>query len=155
MLQKFKGSHPDLASPGQPVASKPSPLSAPAADQRNIATSVIGPELTILGNLSSKGEMQIDGEIQGDIQSPRVVIGAKARITGGIVAEEVVVRGHVMGSIRGKRVMLHSSSHVEGDIFHQSLGIEQGASFEGKSQRSQNPTGDLVPPDIPFAKHVL
>jgi cytoskeletal protein CcmA (bactofilin family) len=44
-----------------------------------------------------------------------------------------------MGSIRGVRVTLQSSSHVEGDIFHQSLAIEQGAFFEGKSRRSEDP----------------
>src|SRR5215475_5329351 len=110
--------------------------------------SVIGPDLTINGNLVSKGEVQVDGEVQGDIQGTYVVIGEKARITGGIVAEEIVVRGHVMGSVRGKRVMLQSSSHVEGDIFHQALAIEQGAFFEGKSRRSDDPTSEAKP-DIP------
>ncbi|HEY8248431.1 MAG TPA: polymer-forming cytoskeletal protein [Hyphomicrobium sp.] len=116
--------------------------------ERN-APSVIGPDLTINGNLVSKGEVQIDGEVQGDIQGTYVVIGEKARITGSIVAEEIVVRGHVMGSVRGKRVMLQSSSHVEGDIFHQALAIEQGAFFEGKSRRSDDPTADAQKPDIP------
>ena len=37
--------------------------------------------------------MQIDGEVQGDIQGTYVVIGEKARITGGIVAEEIVGAG--------------------------------------------------------------
>jgi cytoskeletal protein CcmA (bactofilin family) len=116
--------------------------------ERN-APSVIGPDLTINGNLVSRGEVQIDGEVQGDIQGTYVVIGEKARITGGIVAEEIVVRGHVMGSVRGKRVMLQSSSHVEGDIFHQALAIEQGAFFEGKSRRSDDPTAEAPKPDIP------
>jgi len=116
--------------------------------ERN-APSVIGPDLTINGNLVSKGEVQIDGEVRGDIQGTYVFIGEKARITGSIVAEEIVVRGHVMGSVRGKRVMLQSSSHVEGDIFHQALAIEQGAFFEGKSRRSDDPTADAQKPDIP------
>ena len=105
--------------------------------------SVIGPDLTINGNLVSKGE------VQGDIHGTYVVIGEKARITGGIVAEEIVVRGHVMGSVRGKRVMLQSSSHIEGDIYHQALAIEQGAFFEGKSRRSDDPMAGISKPDIP------
>ena len=48
-----------------------------------------------------------------------------------------------MGSIRSKRVMLQSQSRVEGDIYHQSLAIEQGAYFEGKSRRSDDPTAGL------------
>ncbi len=111
--------------------------------------SVIGPDLTITGNLVSKGEVQVDGEVQGDIHGTYVVIGEKARITGGIVAEEIVIRGHVMGSVRGKRVMLQSSSHIEGDIYHQALAIEQGAFFEGKSRRSDDPMSGVSKPEIP------
>jgi len=118
------------------------------SSERN-TPSVIGPDLTINGNLTSRGEVQVDGEVQGDIHGTYVVIGEKARITGGIVAEEIVVRGHVMGSVRGKRVMLQSSSHVEGDIYHQALAIEQGAFFEGKSRRSEDPTAGAPKPDIP------
>ena len=111
--------------------------------------SLIGSDLTVMGNLISRGEVQVDGEIQGDIHGTNVVIGEKAKITGAIIAEEIVVRGHVMGSVRGKRVMLQSSSHVEGDVFHQSLSIEQGAFFEGKSRRSEDPTAGVPRPDVP------
>ncbi|MEJ2517449.1 MAG: polymer-forming cytoskeletal protein [Methyloceanibacter sp.] len=44
--------------------------------------------------------------------------------------------------MRGLRVSLQSQSHVEGDIYHQSLAIEQGAYFEGKSRRSDTPLAD-------------
>ena len=145
MLPNFKrsDSEPPKLSPGlTPMSTPPAPgargIGIARPSERN-APSVIGPDLTINGNLVSKGEVQIDGEVQGDIQGTYVVIGEKARITGSIVAEEIVVRGHVMGSVRGKRVMLQSSSHVEGDIFHQALAIEQGAFFEGKSRRSDDP----------------
>jgi len=114
------------------------------ADQ--VPKSVIGPDLTIMGNLHSSGEVQVDGEVQGDLHGTHVVVGEKARITGGIIAQEIVVRGHVMGSIRGNKVMLQASSHVEGDVHHKSLAIEQGAYFEGKSRRSEDPTADVSRP---------
>ena len=63
----------------------------------------------------------------------------RARITGALIAEEIVVRGNVQGSIRGNAVTFQSSSRVEGDVFHKSLAIEQGAFFEGKSRRSDDP----------------
>jgi len=156
MLPNFKKSETDLPKPapgngpsgttGQGVGTRA--MGVVRGSDRN-APSVIGPDLTINGNLVSKGEVQIDGEVQGDIHGTYVVIGEKARITGGIVAEEVVVRGHVMGSLRGKRVMLQSSSHVEGDVFHQALAIEQGAFFEGKSRRSEDPIAGVQKPEIP------
>lgn len=163
MLPNFKKSEseppkvaPSFTSPGAPSAPGAAPRSIGLArsNERN-APSVIGPDLTINGNLVSKGEVQIDGEVQGDIQGTYVVIGEKARITGGIVAEEIVVRGHVMGSVRGKRVLLQNSSHVEGDVYHQTLAIEQGAFFEGKSRRSEDPTAGMgrfeAPPEPPPA----
>jgi cytoskeletal protein CcmA (bactofilin family) len=64
-------------------------------------------------------------------------------VMGNVIAEDVVVRGRVVGSIRGLRVTLQAQSHVEGDIFHQSLAIEQGAYFEGKSRRSDDPLAEV------------
>ena len=146
MLPNFKRSEPELPkstpAPGFPAsAARPAPLQP--RSERN-APSVIAADLLIAGNLVSKGEVQIDGEVQGDISGTNVVVGERARITGSILAEEVVVRGHVMGSIRGRRVMLQSSCHVEGDVFHQALAIEQGAFFEGKSRRSQDPLAEVA-----------
>ena len=111
-----------------------------------MSPSVIGSDLTIMGNLESKGEVTVEGNIQGDIHCAMLMVGDSAQITGGIVAEEVIVRGKVMGSIRGNKVTLQSTSHVEGDVFHKSLAIEQGAFFEGKSRRSDDPIGSAPRP---------
>ncbi len=105
----------------------------------NDAATVIGAGLSITGNLESKGEAQVEGEVKGDVHAQRIVIDERARITGALIAEEIVVRGNVQGSIRGNAVTFHSSSHVEGDVFHKSLVIEQGAFFEGRSRRSEDP----------------
>jgi cytoskeletal protein CcmA (bactofilin family) len=123
------------------------------------SVSVIGSDLTIAGNLICRGEVQVDGIVEGDIQGSNVVVGENATVTGGISADEVVIRGHVVGSVHSRRVMLQSTSQVEGDIFHQSLSIEQGAMFEGKSRRTNEdprtllkksePIGFVVPPRLP------
>ncbi len=104
-----------------------------------LVPSIIGEDLMITGNVTSKGEIQVDGEIQGDVQCGSLLLGDKSQITGCVLAEDVVVRGRVLGSIRGLRVTLQAQSHVEGDIYHQSLAIEQGAYFEGKSRRTDDP----------------
>jgi cytoskeletal protein CcmA (bactofilin family) len=116
---------------------------APSPAASKMVPSIIGEDLTITGNVSSKGEIQVDGEIQGDINCGSLLLGDKSQVVGNVVAEDVVVRGHVTGSIRGLRVTLQAQSHVEGDILHQSLAIEQGAYFEGKSRRSDDPLGEV------------
>lgn len=149
MLPNFKKSETDMPRVSSPPQS-PSfggngqrPTAPLQTRTERSAPSIIAADLLIAGNLISKGEVQIEGEVQGDIHGTNVVVGERARITGSILAEEVVVRGHVMGSIRGRRVMLQSTCHVEGDVYHQALSIEQGAFFEGKSRRSQDPLAEV------------
>jgi cytoskeletal protein CcmA (bactofilin family) len=119
-------------SDGQAAAARALPAAASRA-------SVVGRELSIKGNLESKGEVQIDGAIEGDVHAMRIIVGQQARITGNLVADDIVVLGAVAGSIRGKKVTLEAASHVEGDIFHATLAIERGAYFEGKSRRVDDP----------------
>ena len=149
MLPSFKKSETNLSKPASsPSASNGSPSIGAAHGGGRNAPSVIGPDLTINGDLISTGELQIEGEVQGDIRGTYVTIGEKARITGTILAEEIIIRGHVAGSVRGMRVTLQSMSRVEGDIFHKALVIEHGAFFEGKSQRADDPLAGPPKPDV-------
>jgi cytoskeletal protein CcmA (bactofilin family) len=119
---------------------------SPGSSASKMVPSIIGEDLTIKGNVTSKGEIQVDGEIEGDIRCSSLLLGDKSKVTGGVAAEDVVVRGHLVGSIRGLRITLQAQSHVEGEIFHESLAIEQGAYFEGKSRRSDNPLAEIKAP---------
>lgn len=112
---------------------------APRPARASGSSSTIGPNLRITGNLESSGELQIDGEVQGDIHAARVVVGQQGQVTGAVIADEIDIGGTVQGSIRGNNVTFRSASHIEGDVFHRALTIEQGAYFEGKSRRSNDP----------------
>jgi cytoskeletal protein CcmA (bactofilin family) len=132
------------ARPGLP----PTPPKGNGQRPASGSVSQISADLTIIGNLISQGEVQVDGEVQGDLHATVILVGENARVTGNVVATEVTVRGTVLGSVRGNRVLLQSTSKVEGDVFHQQLGIEQGAFFEGKSRRVENPTAGVQRPEI-------
>jgi cytoskeletal protein CcmA (bactofilin family) len=107
--------------------------------------SVIGPDLTVVGNIEGTGEIQVHGDVQGDVLAGRIVVGEQGNVTGALIAEEIVIGGYVQGSIRGNSVTFQSASHVEGDVFHRNLAVEQGAYFEGKSRRADNPMS--IPPE--------
>ena len=126
---------------------------SPGPSASKMVPSIIGEDLTIRGNITSKGEIQVDGEIEGDIRCGSLLLGDKSKVTGGVEAEDVVVRGQIVGSIRGLRITLQAQSHVEGDIFHQSLAIEQGAYFEGKSRRSDDPLAEIKAPGANGSAH--
>ena len=110
--------------------------------------SVIDACLVINGNLQSERDVQVDGELNGDIRCSQLIVSRDATINGNIVADEVVVRGKVKGIIRADQVMLQDTAQVESEIFHKSLVIEQGAIFDGQSCRideQARASADLTP----------
>ena len=107
--------------------------------------SVISNDLKILGQdlkIISRGTLQVDGEIEGDVAGAEVIIGDQGKVTGTVAAERVIVRGRTSGVIRAMTVALQASARVEGDIHHMSLAIEQGAQFDGRCRRFSSP-GEL------------
>jgi len=98
----------------EPVAPSPSSLGV----QAKKGPSVIAADMTLEGNVTGGGELQIDGAIKGDVRAERVTIGETGQVDGGVFAEAVEVRGKVIGSITAKQVRLHGACHVDGDISH-------------------------------------
>jgi cytoskeletal protein CcmA (bactofilin family) len=97
--------------------------------------SIISPDLRVNGDLVCSGDIQVDGWIEGDIQSRNVVIGEGATVHGAIQAENVRICGNVNGQIRADNVTLMRTARVTGDVLHKSLSIEQGAFLEGMCKR--------------------
>ena len=136
-----------FSSKSKDAASMPPMPSAPSSvpkrsGGRSSAPSIISGDLVVNGTLSSSGDMQIDGRVEGDVHSTGLVIGEKAFIHGEVMAEDVTVRGRVQGSIRAKKVLLCSTCHVEGNILHEAFAVEAGAFFEGNCRHSDNPLAE-------------
>jgi cytoskeletal protein CcmA (bactofilin family) len=122
------------------IAASPSTLQARAAMGGAPARCVIDAALVITGNLESERDVQLDGELRGDITCSQLIISRDATLLGNVVADEVVVRGKVKGIIRAGQVMLQDTARVESEIFHKSLIVEQGALFDGESHRTDRIT---------------
>lgn len=121
---------------------------APQPTKRSAKTSVpsiISSDLTVIGTLNASGDIQIDGKVEGDINTSSITVGEKAVVNGEIRAEEAIIRGHIIGSIRARKVHLAATSHVEGDILHHALAVETGAFFEGNCRHSDDPLNDEAP----------
>ena len=94
---------------------------------------VIAKGLKIVGSVTAEGLVEVNGQIDGELHCTSLVIARGAHVNGIVVAERVVVDGKVEGPIQGGEVILKSQAHVVGDIHHQSLAIESGAFFDGRS----------------------
>jgi cytoskeletal protein CcmA (bactofilin family) len=130
---------PSGANGGASTASEPEVRHAAPAPTAKQGTSLICGDLKIEGSITGGAEVQIDGQITGDVRVERVLIGESGHVEGGVYAEAVEVRGRISGSITAKLVRLHGAAHVEGDITHEQLAIETGAFFQGRSLRLQRP----------------
>ena len=93
--------------------------------------STIREDLKITGDVASTGEIHLDGHVQGDVNWGALVLGESFSVEDSVTADEVAIGGRLIGSVRA---LLQSTSHVEGDLIHQSIAVEQGAFFEGKSR---------------------
>jgi cytoskeletal protein CcmA (bactofilin family) len=110
---------------------------------------IIDEGLKIVGSVTADGLVEVNGHIEGDLHCTSLIVSPKASISGGVEADRVVVNGRVEGPIRGGEVVLKSRAHVVGDIQHQSLAIESGAYFDGRSVRSPDSAMRKQPPAVP------
>ncbi|WP_390625182.1 bactofilin family protein [Falsirhodobacter algicola] len=115
------------------------PNSDSPAPRGKAAASILSSDLTVVGNLKTTGDIQVEGTVEGDIRAHLLTVGESATIRGEIVADDIVVNGRVIGRVRGLKVRLTSTARVEGDIIHKTIAIESGAHFEGSVQRQDDP----------------
>ncbi len=111
--------------------------------------SIISPNLKIVGDLKSNGDIQIDGTVEGDINTHLLTVGEQAVVDGCIVADTVRISGTVKGQIKARMVHLDKDARVTGDLIHETLTMEAGALLEGQVKRmdpsSTKTTGKVAP----------
>lgn len=120
---------------------------SPRSPLKSSVPSIISADLRINGDLVCSGDVQVDGWVEGDIQSRNIVIGEGATVQGGLQAETVRVCGVVNGQIKADSVVLEKTARVTGDVLHKSLAMEQGASLEGMCKRL-DATATIAPPSL-------
>jgi len=110
----------------------PAPSAKPAVGStRNVLSS----DVEIKGIVKFQHDLIVDGKIEGEIHSAgNLTVGENARIKAEIKTATVVVYGKVHGNMTiTDRIELKSSAEVIGDIKANTLVIEAGAIFVGKS----------------------
>jgi cytoskeletal protein CcmA (bactofilin family) len=123
------------------------PESSKAAVRGSSVPSIISADLKITGDVVSSGDIQIDGHIEGDVQSRSMTIGENAQVRGAVTAESIKICGTVTGQVKANSVTITKTAKVLGDVLHTVLGIEPGATVEGHCRRldSQQPGQEPKP----------
>jgi len=100
--------------------------------------SVISKALKITGELESTEDIQIDGQIEGDVRGVGVKIGQNAKVKGTVYGDEVELAGTIEGKIESKKVILTATARMTGDIWHQEIKVESGAYINGNLKPELN-----------------
>lgn len=95
---------------------------------------LIGPSITIVGQLSGDEDVLIQGRIEGAVEFKKnsVTIGRHGRVKADIKAREVCVEGILEGDIYSEqRATIRATGSVIGDINAPRVMMEDGAKFKG------------------------
>ncbi|MFP4514906.1 MAG: polymer-forming cytoskeletal protein [Parcubacteria group bacterium] len=97
------------------------------------AETVIGPAIKVKGNFHGKGNIIIEGSLEGSIKTDSsLLIGEKAKVKANIKANEAVINGSVDGNINiDKALSLGKTASVKGDVVCAEISISQGAKING------------------------
>ena len=104
-----------------------------SADKAISSTSIIGTGTHITGNISTTGDVRIDGSITGEIETTaKLFIGPDGSIDGTVRCRNADIFGKVTGKIMVKELLqLKGKAQIEGDIVTGKLLMEQTASYNG------------------------
>lgn len=103
-------------------------------DRESKDCSVVGEDLTLNGNLSSKSNLMIEGYIEGNVSCASLFVCRTGKVVGEVQCENALIEGTVNGVVTSIRVELRDGCVLEGDIASETLEIDHGATFSGSSR---------------------
>jgi cytoskeletal protein CcmA (bactofilin family) len=109
------------------------PFKTPAPDGTRAQAS-IGKAVKISGQIYSKEDLYVDGDVEGtiELQEHRLTIGPNAKVRSNVTAREVVILGNVQGNVDASdKLEVRKDARVVGDIQTARIVIVDGAYFKG------------------------
>lgn len=104
---------------------------------------VIGKTVLIKGQVMSKEDLTIDGEVEGsvELQENRLTVGPHGKVQATVKAREVVVLGTVHGNVEtSDKIEIRKDARLVGDLKTARIVIEDGAYFKGSI--------DIIKPEL-------
>ncbi len=97
---------------------------------------LIGKDCETKGNIYSKGNIRIDGKIEGNIQSEEnVIMGENASIKGNVYGKHLTIGGKIIGDVTAKaKLEILNTGKIYGDIKTPRLIMAEGVIFEGNCE---------------------
>jgi cytoskeletal protein CcmA (bactofilin family) len=114
-----------------PVSSMPMGKFEP---QTPAGSASIGKAVKVVGQIYSKEDLYVDGEIEGTVEAleHKLTIGPNGVVRAGVKAREVVALGTIQGNVEAhEKLEIRKDAKLVGDIRTARIIIEDGAYFKG------------------------
>ena len=102
----------------------------------------IGKSIIIKGELISREDLTIDGQVEGTIElkDHTLTIGPTGKIKAGVFVKTLIVMGAINGKIAAsEKVDIRDGAAVEADIVAPRVAITEGTYFRGHCQVNSPP----------------
>lgn len=103
----------------------------------------IGQSIVFKGELSGDEDLEIDGQVEGDVRlaNHQLTIGSKGRLKAEVEARAIVVIGTVVGNLTAtERIEIQATGVVEGDLKTPCLLVQEGAVLHGRIEMASGST---------------
>ena len=100
----------------------------------NKTKSVLVSDVKIKGNITEKGSIIIDGEVDGNIDAELVETFENSQIKGNIKSKKIFIGGKLKGDINSDSVHIRKTADVDGTIKQKTLSIEEGSLLAIKTE---------------------
>jgi cytoskeletal protein CcmA (bactofilin family) len=86
---------------------------------------------SIIGDIVSKADFRLDGELIGNFTSQgKLVIGSSGIVKGEIICQNADIEGEFQGKLKVLEVLnIKATAHIHGEVVVGKLSIEPGAEF--------------------------
>ena len=140
-----RGSAPQYAPPQGPTPIQTGARTPPPAP--SAASAAIGPSMRIKGEIYTREELLVDGDVEGVMESESLLtVGPNGKVRANIKAREVVIFGSVHGNVEvSGKIAIREQGSLIGNIKSAGIGIDDGAYFKGSI--------DITRPDPKSAKN--
>lgn len=105
------------------------------------ASSIIGQQTEVLGDISFEGRLHINGTVRGKVSAKNderamLTLSSSGSIHGDVHVPYIVLDGPVVGSVYAKdQIELASKAKVQGDVHYALIEMAMGAEVNGRLVR--------------------
>ena len=97
-----------------------------------VGPSILSQDLHIEGKVKSRGELQVDGKIFGELVAEQITVGSTGTVEGAIACDSLTVLGKVSGDVHCKSLTIGSPAEIHGNVKYSEIYIEKGALVTAK-----------------------